>query len=506
MSCLICDEKFNKTTHTSVQCQYCEFSACRKCCETYILDKTVAICMNNGCKKEWTRKYMKSVLTSKFLNGAWKANLENILFEREKALLPATQEVLKRIIIAEKKKEKINDLNKEIKEIRYKQEVLRREFRGGVSENVEFTRMCSNKCCKGYLTSEWVCVFCEKETCFKCLVCKTEDHRCNEEDIMCVKTSKKNKEMETRKNIKLLQMNLSEVLNEKVNIERTLLKVEEKVHGFTRGCPYVDCRGFLDTEWLCGLCSKRTCKDCHLIKTEDHECNKDDIATAKLLKSDTKSCPKCGTCIYKIDGCDQMWCTQCHTAFSWKTGNLETAIHNPHYFEWQRRNGRNLRNGLDIICGREINHQLSNSIRNKLSEEVSDATRETLDVLIQNLIYLRLVSLAEYRVDEVENNEKLRIGYLRKELNEDDLKKKLQKRKKLYDKKREVYEILTMFVQMSTDIFHRLNEYLNRGKNVETYLGELEVLRVYTNECLEDIGKTYHQKDLNLSQTLILSK
>jgi hypothetical protein len=34
-----------------------------------------------------------------------------------------------------------------------------------------------------------------------------------------------------------------------------------------------------------------------------------------------------------------MWCTQCRKAFNWRTGRIEADGHNPHYFEWLRRNG-----------------------------------------------------------------------------------------------------------------------------------------------------------------------
>jgi len=174
-----------------------------------------------------------------------------------------------------------------------------------------------------------------------------------------------------------------------------------------------------------------------LIKQENHECNADDVATAKLLKSDTKPCPKCSTGIYKIDGCDQMWCTQCHTAFSWKTGELQTNIHNPHYFEWQRRNGQNMRNPDDIICGHEMNHHLVNSIREKLPSTVRESLRRKVDEQIVNIIHIRLVDMPNYRVDPVMNNEKLRIGYLRKEIDEEDFKKKVQRNNKLHEKKKE---------------------------------------------------------------------
>ena len=74
---------------------------------------------------------------------------------------------------------------------------------------------------------------------------------------------------------------------------------------------------------------------------EAHECNPDDVASAQAVRRDAKPCPKCSMAISKIDGCDQMWCVGCKTAFSWRTGKIQTGvIHNPHFFEWQRNGGR----------------------------------------------------------------------------------------------------------------------------------------------------------------------
>jgi hypothetical protein len=54
-----------------------------------------------------------------------------------------------------------------------------------------------------------------------------------------------------------------------------------------------------------------------------------------------------------------MFCTACNDcAFDWVTGRIETVIHNPHYYEFQRqRNGGQApRVAGDILCGREVDH------------------------------------------------------------------------------------------------------------------------------------------------------
>jgi hypothetical protein len=134
---------------------------------------------------------------------------------------------------------------------------------------------------------------------------------------------------------------------------------------FVRPCPNTEanCRGFLSTQWKCNLCDMWTCKDCHEMKgpAQDtpHECNPDNLASAKLIDADTRGCPKCGARVYKISGCNQMFCTACNDcAFDWVTGRVETVIHNPHYYEFQRQlNGGHVPRVVgDILCGREVDN------------------------------------------------------------------------------------------------------------------------------------------------------
>lgn len=147
---------------------------------------------------------------------------------------------------------------------------------------------------------------------------------------------------------------------------------------FVRPCPNTaaNCRGFLSTQWKCNLCNMWTCKDCHEMKgaTQDipHVCNADNLASAKLIDAETRACPKCGARVYKISGCNQMFCTACNDcAFDWVTGRIETVIHNPHYYEFQRQlnGGHAPRVPGDILCGREIDHMTTTVITNLFPAE-----------------------------------------------------------------------------------------------------------------------------------------
>lgn len=124
-------------------------------------------------------------------------------------------------------------------------------------------------------------------------------------------------------------------------------KADVERQKFIMSCQKEDCKGFLSTGYKCGVCNDFCCSKCLKVlgpdKNIDHECKKEDIDTAEYIKNTTKPCPNCGERINKIDGCDQMWCTTCHTAFSWKTGQIQNGtVHNPHYFQYMR----NANNGI----------------------------------------------------------------------------------------------------------------------------------------------------------------
>ena len=422
-TCSICVEKVNRSTHSLIKCLFCGFEACKSCCQTYILDQTQAKCMNSSCCKEWPRKFIATAFPKSCLSGSWKNNREKVLFERELALLPATQ------IQMEEEKERMHLVKMHRKKIDKKLKEVNDEIKLTLTKKFQLEQQ------RTELKRRW-----------------------NEEMILIPR---------------------------------------EKKH-YIRACPAGECRGFLSSQWKCGLCEIYTCSDCHVPigKTRDgasHICNADDVATAKLLASDTKPCPKCASNIFKIEGCDQMWCTQCHTAFSWKTGRIETVIHNPHFYEWQRKTNGGVapRVAGDIVCGRELTHNNYRRIEDKFMGTDTNIFLHDVSKVIESVLHLREVQLEHYRVNHVEDNQTLRRLYLKQEITKTVFQQTVQRENKKYEKKKEIAEVLDLFIQTVTDIMYRIELTHPNDSNRPVIFLEVSRIQQYCNECLEEIANTY---------------
>lgn len=101
---------------------------------------------------------------------------------------------------------------------------------------------------------------------------------------------------------------------------------------YQRRCFTNGCRGFLNNNFECAVCSAHFCYDCHTSIAGEHKCDKGQVANILFIEATSRGCPTCSTLISKTEGCDQMYCIVCDTAFSWNSGQVDTGfIHNPHY-------------------------------------------------------------------------------------------------------------------------------------------------------------------------------
>lgn len=429
----MCDICCSDDMKKPISCKLCNFSACYKCFSKFMLDCAMnPKCMK--CNKPWSRKHLVNSFGQYFVTHSYKKKRENVLFDIEKAMLPDTQPIAAQIL-------KIKGIQKQIET----HEKTIRDLRGSISR-LEV----------GILDSEF------------------------------------NEFLANRKNYRMQIHNLQEdvciltAIKDRIYSRLYKNKAVKKNTEFVVKCPGANCRGFAmgKTKGLeCDLCNTVLCKDCHepLLDVE-HECNPNTLETVRLLKKDSKNCPNCKSIIYKIDGCDQMFCTQCHTAFSWRTGEVNTGrIHNPHYYEYLRKNGNNARELGDIPCG-----------------GVPRATITLVSVPLYSKIH-RIVSHIEF--DEIfrlrqecnnyQGNQDLRISYLNNEIPLEIFKSEIYRREKALEKKREILGVLTTFVIVCSDIFRNILGDKQIFDDIESNLKQFENIKNFTNESLIDISRVY---------------
>lgn len=427
MSCPVCCETFTEYKRKPVGCNYCHFSACMACVQKYILGSSSdPDCMS--CHKPWNREFLDHVCTKAFVNGELKKHREQVLLEREQALLPASQGMVGNYREAMHLREVMHDQGEALRAATEELARLRREFdltryhlgwieghgyrrslaelgdrRAGDTEEQHrsFIRACPAEGCRGFLSTAW-----------KCGTCST---------------------------------------------------------------------------WVCPDCHELK----GIEKDAPHTCDPKNVATAQLLKRDSKPCPKCASLITKIEGCSQIWCTQCHTPFDWRTGQIVThgVIHNPHYYEWQRQQNGGVAPRVpgDVPCGGLPGvWELENSLRahhvpQGLRLEIMDCHR-----IIRHIQHVDMHGLAnQYNVND---NADLRLAFLIKVIDEAEWKRKLQQREKKREKELALRHIYEMFTVTGSEILH---EVVNGAKAPRAAALQLRSLQEYANTSIDKVASRF---------------
>jgi hypothetical protein len=567
--CDICAEKHTKRGGgIKITCQKCYRGACRKCCETYVLDESSVRCMYPDCGEEWSSLFISSSFSNGFITGALKRHRESIYVEREKALLPATQGRVIEIIREEKNKELVREFRVAKKEV--VRQYVREYF-------VEKEKMCTYhdwivKDPSGVVSNDlgkfWVAPTASKVVLGEFSVdrkahtmrdvfgdkCKSiiekVDRCCDKSPSSIgrrVKLMLSNHDVPVpdyvilgallvrkgaqwippggyawKETMKPVIKKLKKVRDQKCsvllqtyissNTRATPARVREKtVHRFVRACPCDGCKGYLSTAWKCGLCSTNACSKCHVALTDVddiHECDPDVLATAQLIAKESKPCPGCHINITKIDGCNQMWCTQCKTPWDWKSGRIETKVHNPHYFEYLRTRGAEAvvadRNPAEIRCGRDINHEFVISLTfifNRLVVPPSDPTYVNVFSMLREFAHFSNFDI-RYDIGDSPNAENLRVCFMREMITEVEFKRRVQMLYKKFYKETEIRDVSVMFKQTMTDIMYRYRDELDRAEttediaNANEILNEVEGLKNYANACLKDIASAFQSRPI----------
>ena len=414
-----------------VKCPYCNFSCCRTCLKTYLLEtkNMTPKCIEPSCDKELSFEFIAINTDNDFYNNIYRNHRANILLELEKSLLPGTQHLA--------------------------QEAIRR------------TKV--NK------------------------------------EISCLELQNK----ELKKQIELNKRKIDELRYGPV-LEDVKENKEEKNIIHCR-CPSDECKGFVGNGYRCGVCTKKVCSKCFLlkIKNEDHKCKEDDIETVKVLKKNTKACPGCSSFIYKIDGCDQMFCTNCHVVFSWDTLIIQKngVIHNPHFYQYQKQNNNGIapRDNRVERCGGIVT--ISELHRKIDIINLSELTEIGLIFQTYRLIrHIRAIVIPRYpnRVG-LQDNTDLRVDYLCNVIDEKKWISLLKAREKKREKNYSINLILSMFVDTCQDIINNIVDDKTPTKSDEIIIKSLIQLcnvRDYSNEELSKIESRLKNRTPRISDDM----
>ena len=204
-----------------------------------------------------------------------------------------------------------------------------------------------------------------------------------------------------------------------------------------------------------------------------------------MLDKDSKTCPSCAALIFKIDGCDQMFCTQCATAFSWRTGKVETGrIHNPHYYEYNRNRGRAQREIGDIPCG---------GMPDAVEIRTKCYALGVHPMFLLSVIrwHTHIVAVTQYDYNQrAQDNQDIRMKYMMKDITEEQFKQKIQAREKDSEKRQAITNVLNTYQVVTAEVMQRVLAAVTK-EDIDAITPEFHEIRKYTNDLMAKISLRY---------------
>ncbi len=462
-TCSICVEKFNLTARKEVKCDNCNAEICMKCIKRFLAENVQEPnCMQ--CRQVYTNTFMDNNLSVTYRKNVLKNLRLEVLTGREKEFFPelmhrahAYKEVQKQDEKYAEVQTKISEINKIVADLVVKYGVLEKMMRENDIEDFNVERV---------------------------------------KQLMKGQAAIYQARIKANKQIVKYQAEAKRVYAEKIKYQHIYTSGGTIKSCHNIQCTRSSCKGYMNSDFECGLCKLKICKDCHEeLSDEQHVCKQENIDSVKAIAEETKPCPTCKSRVYKIEGCDQMFCVQCHTAFSWDSGMIERGrIHNPHYFEWLRQKTTAvIREIGDIPCGGLPDWKF---IENKLTE---------LDVFVPVLTYLNMV----YKTTELIQNKEIRkyhvvqgrddtlnkiaVDYMAEVITEQQWRNtifQIEKKKEINTERR---QILDMMLAVLIDIFRDIVDMTTKD-DISNKLVEIEELRKYFNLSLDNLGSRFEMK------------
>jgi hypothetical protein len=391
------EKKGSRKIRQSVRCPFCNVAACIECTQRVITDSIAAVPHCLFCKKEWLPDFFRTVFTQKFIDKELRVHREAICLRRAQADIPHLQD----IIIQEKEREKNQTqariLKGNVNIHKHASVALYHRIKDSKKKGIDYTNL----------------------------------------------TAQRAKHMKAKRDAEEIYRKW---------FEATYINQPQKQKVVTevkRKCPCDNCPGFL-VKGVCGICDKWICIDCNTPREKEHTCDDDELATYKEICKGSKPCPNCGVRIIRTEGCPQMFCVECHTGFNWNTGAIDKGvIHNPHFFEWQRRNGA----AAHPAHAHVNNGCAGTQMPNYISPQVSHDMHCILADYGHNQMMARGL---RHRIDRfAHTTQDLGLRYLKGSLTEAEWKRRLFISERQRDFCTKQYELDTTIAQATEDIVLR---------------------------------------------------
>ncbi len=272
--CPSCRAPFRLNT-ARVSCPTCSFTTCLRCAKKYLLTQRIPQCMNDTCHRSWVL-CIRTLLPASFLDGTYRKYRAVQLMEREKMLLPHTQDRANAVSALST----IGDTIKRLQRRARRYILLQTRIRNG-----------------GILQP-------------------TDAYIDNSDD---------EEAMQHAQEATHAQESTQQTDNTHMSAKASVNDANKTTAQYIRPCP--QCPGFLHFDtWACGLCQTRLCSHCHvviirpvvtnssIIAPSLHVCREEDVATALLVMQRTRPCPKCYTPGQRDSSgiCSTVFCQHCN--------------------------------------------------------------------------------------------------------------------------------------------------------------------------------------------------
>jgi len=256
-------------------------------------------------------------------------------------------------------------------------------------------------------------------------------------------------------------------------------------------CITSGCRGFIALPgYRCSMCNKSICERCHQDATNHEKCEPEHIESATMIMRDTKACPRCAVRIFKISGCDQMWCVQCHCTFLWSSGRPvahDSAVHNPHYFEWLFRNDVHGGGGGAAVdnngeCGGNAFYERLFLALRRLDMDNYQCKQRVYE-FIRCIIHVENVILPRYQTDH-RSNKDIRIAYLLGDMDRERIQSLMYKRERRFLKRDALFQIMVIGSEAWKNSVFR---FITEDQDETRLIADVNHTAEYVNETIDSI-------------------